>query len=78
MKEERYECFYYHFNKFVMKQDMTTDESTVKARLFFCAPTDFVVSKWRNVFTAIVAIAVDQDHCMSKWGIVTVVSKLAS
>ena len=57
----------------VRKENITTINGMDEDRLFFCAPEALVMSKWRAAFEQsrfsdrIVAIVVDEAHCVSKW-----------
>ena len=58
----------------VRKENVTTDEGLVKDRLFFCTPEALMLLKWgdhafeQSRFSdRIVAVVVDEAHCVSKW-----------
>ena len=50
-----------------------TEECLCGDNLFFCAPEAITTAKWRDVLereqfsSQIVAISVDEAHCVSKW-----------
>ena len=55
------------------KEFLVTDEDIRKCSLLFCAPEAIDTSKWRNMIakpefsSRVVAIVVDEAHCVSKW-----------
>ena len=57
----------------VSKDNIATGECLCRDNLFFCAPEAVTSAKWRDVLESeqfssrIVAIAVDEAHCVSKW-----------
>ena len=57
----------------IRKENVTTDKGLVEDRLFFCAPEALVMLKRRDAFEQsgfsdrIVAVVVDEAHCVSKW-----------
>ena len=57
----------------VTKDIISTDKSLATDSIFFCAPEALMTSKWRDVLgrsafsDRIVAVVVDEAHCVSKW-----------
>ena len=57
----------------VSKDNIGTGECLCRDNLFFCAPEADTTAKWRDVLEReqfsswIVAISVDEAHCVSKW-----------
>ena len=54
----------------VSKDNICTEECLCRDNLFFCAPEAVTTAKWRDVLeraSRIVAILVDEAHCVSKW-----------
>ena len=57
----------------VSKDNIGTEECLCRVNLFFCAPEAVTPAKWRDVMerelfsSQIVAISVDEAHCVSKW-----------
>ena len=57
----------------VSKDLLATDDNMGKYSLLFCAPEALVGSKWREtvekpvISERIVAVVVDEAHCVSKW-----------
>ena len=66
-------CYWKKKKRFVRKDNITTINGMDEDRVFFCAPEALVTSKWRDAFEEskfsdrIVAIVVDEAHCVSKW-----------
>ena len=60
-------------SKSVSKDMICTDRGLAVDCLFFCAPEALVTTKWRDAFersefsSRIVAVVVDEAHCLSKW-----------
>ena len=52
---------------------IATEKSLGSDTLFFCSPEALFISKWRDdferpgFFERIVAVIVDEAHCVSKW-----------
>ena len=61
------------FSTSVSKDNIGTEESLCRDNLFFRAPEAVTTAKWRDVLereqfsSQIVAISVDEAHCVSKW-----------
>ena len=57
----------------VSKDNIGTEECLCRDNLYFCAPETVTTAKWRDVLereqfsSQIVAISVDEAHCVSKW-----------
>ena len=57
----------------VSKDNIGTEEYLCRENLFFCAPEAVTTAKCRDVLereqfsSRIVAISVDEAHCVSKW-----------
>ena len=57
----------------VDKEFLATDDDIRDGRLLFCAPEAIDVPKWRDAIgkpefsSRVVAIVVDEAHCVSKW-----------
>ena len=57
----------------VSKDNIGTEECLFRDNLYFCAPEAVTTAKWRDVLereqfsSRIVAISVDEAHCVSKW-----------
>ena len=57
----------------VAKENFATDDTLATESLFFCAPEALVMSRWRDAFERpefsdrIVAVIIDEAHCISKW-----------
>ena len=57
----------------VSKDNIGTEECLCRDNLYFCAPEAVTTAKWRDVLeieqfsSQIVAISVDEAHCVSKW-----------
>ena len=57
----------------VSKDNIGTEECLCRDNLLFCAPEAVTTAKWRDVLereqfsSRIVAISVDEAHCVSKW-----------
>ena len=57
----------------VSKDYIGTEECLCRDNLYFCAPEAVTTAKWRDVLereqfsSRIVAISVDEAHCVSKW-----------
>ena len=55
------------------KEFLATDDDICDARVLFCAPEAIDVLKWRDAIakaefsSRVVAIVVDEAHCVSKW-----------
>ena len=55
------------------KDNIGTEECLCRDNLYFCAPEAVTTAKWRDVLeieqfsSRIVAISVDEAHCVSKW-----------
>ena len=55
------------------KDNIGTEECLCRDNLYFCAPEAVATAKWRDVLeieqfsSRIVAISVDEAHCVSKW-----------
>lgn len=60
----------------IQKDVIASDEHNAKYSLLFCSPEALVSSKWREILQQshihdrIVAIVVDEAHCVSKWYVV--------
>ena len=59
----------------VSKDNIGTEECLCRDNLFFCAPEAITTAKLRDVLereqlsSRIVAISVDEVHCVSKWSV---------
>jgi len=57
----------------VKKELLATEDDLGKCSLLFCAPEALVGSRWREavedplISGRIVAVVVDEAHCVSKW-----------
>ena len=57
----------------VSKDNIGTEECLCRNNLYFCAPEAVTTAKWRDVLereqfsSRIVAISMDEAHCVSKW-----------
>ena len=57
----------------VDRELMVTEEDFSRCSLLFCAPEALDVSKWREAISKhdfssrVVAVVVDEAHCVSKW-----------
>ena len=57
----------------VSKDNIGTEQCLCRDNLFFCAPEAVTTAKWRDVLereqfsSRIVAVSVDEAHCVSKW-----------
>ena len=57
----------------VSKDNIGTEECLCRDNLYFCAPEAVTTAEWRDVLereqfsSRIVAISVDDAHCVSKW-----------
>ena len=62
----------------VSKDNIGTGECLCRDNLFFCAPEAVTTTNWRDVLqreqlsSRIVALSVDEAHCVSKWWLETV------
>ena len=60
----------------IQKDVIASDEHNAKYSLLFCSPEALVSSKWREILQQshihdrIVAVVVDEAHCVSKWYVV--------
>ena len=63
---------YIEFIFFSVKDNIGTEECLCRDNLYFCAPEAITTIKWRDVLereqfsSRIVAISVDEAHCVSK------------
>ena len=63
----------------VDKESLATDDDICKCSLLFCAPEAIDTIKWRETITKsdssfrVVAIVVDEAHCVSKWCVLMLV-----
>ena len=63
----------------VAKEKLCDDRSLFRDSIFFLAPEAVVTPRWRAVFEMesfarrIVAIAIDEAHCVSKWIVILVI-----
>ena len=61
---------------------MATKSDFDNSRFLFCAPEALVVPKWReaigdNEFSSrVVAVVVDEAHCVSKWYDLNLINKI--
>ena len=72
--EEQGSFFFGHyFRSDLVKPYLVTEASICTDSLLFCAPEALALSKWRTaltnpaVFERIVAVVIDEAHCVSKW-----------